>query len=219
MAYAPHWRLVLGGGWIGGVTAPGETWECSVNCDDDIVGALDPVAWLAAHAASDIAGWFTNPANWMSSAAVLQYVKLNRIGADGRYTDPTHPHTFGLSPTSGGRGASYPPFLSVAYTWTTARFRGPGSKGRVYLPTAVQTVSPSSEFLSDLDSANGVTSAKNLLTAVHSGLAGARLVPVVASNVDASLTPITGVRVGSVIDVQRRRKNKGAEVYVASSWP
>jgi hypothetical protein len=227
MSFSNHFKLVFGGIFTSGDANAGEGWEFTLNgIGEGFTPAgpggpqpFDPPIWLA-ESAPDLTAWFGDAANWNSSHAALTYLKCNEIGPDGKYVTPLTTYRLDFAAVAGGRGPGYPGFLSTCYSWGTARTRGPGSKGRVYPPNAYLLASASSDFLAAGAATTAVGAAQRLLTAVSTArLAAGTFHPVVASAIDASLNPITHVRVGNRLDVQRRRKNKGDEIYVGGVWP
>lgn len=218
MAWARHMRVTFGGNLSDLGTMATEIWQCNVNINPTSLNDAFCDPYLAAIQAA-LKTWFITAANQISSAADLRYIKCNLIGVDGLYENPTVTHRYDY--TSIGAGGSTPTIpgdMCLAYSWSTALMRGPGSKGRIYPPNAPTTAAAGSMIASGSSISAAVTSAKALLTVLASSSTTAA-VPVIASGVNASLTPITGVRVGNLFDVQRRRRNAAPEIYSASVWP
>lgn len=225
--------LISFGGTLG--TAPaGDSWQCGVRCTGAGVNgttpALDPVG-LANALSTSIQAWMNGVSGGagMRQDAILTFVKVASVqlhvdATSGkrswRYVTANNNPQTRTKNTSGGFAGTFPWFLSIAYSWTTASPRGLGHTGRIYPPVAFPTTGASGANLAGTVVADHVTRAKALLTAlaVADG-SGATAVPVVASLKDGSLHQITGVRVGNVIDVQRRRKEQIPETYTASNWP
>lgn len=214
MAYPPHHLLVFGGTLNVGAQAGGEIWQCGIrvtgvgDTEDDTLAAIGP----------RLLSWFSGQVGNMRSDSKLTFIKLNAIGPEGRYVNRGTTHvTFVGNPPSGATASSVPNFLSLAFSWTTDKPRGLAHTGRIYPPFAL--VDSNTARAGGTDVTKAVASAKALLTAVApSGGQGTGAAPVVAS-AQGPLQTITGVRVGDVIDVQRRRKDKAKEAYSASTWP
>lgn len=218
MAFAPHARVSFGGNLNIFGTAGVDIWNCNINVvmSDFTEAGCD--AYLAAIQAN-LKTWFTGVNNEMSNLSDLRYVKCNRIGADGKYMNPSLTHRFDYTSIgTGPKAPSMPGYLTLAYSWSTAQMRGAGSKGRIYPPNAPTAAAGGQPIALASSIANAVNSAKSLLTLIGSAGVTATT-PVIASGVNAALTPITGVRVGNEIDVQRRRRNALPEVYSAAAWP
>ena len=122
--------------------------------------------------------------------------------------DKTTTHLRDYSPVvAGGSGQFAPAFCSLAFTWETAKLRGPGHRGRIYPPNPAGTLGTALR-VNDSTRDTGAAAGKALLAVLHnaSGANGTKPSPVVASKVDGSLTPITGCSCDNIVDVQRRRK-------------
>ena len=221
MAYDPHIRVTFGGTLDDAVTQlPTEIWACTVNVlpavgfspDFDSDGYLADVA-------PALAAWFSDPSSYISSLALLTYVKANAIAANGHYESETASHVFDYDVASRGDVApKNPDIMTVCTSWDTAIKRGPGAHGRVFLPNPCYGTN-TSITITPGDQANAVAAGKALLTALAGTVPATIVHPVVASGVNATNALITGVRVGSVKDVQRRRKDALKETYVAANWP
>lgn len=226
--------LVTFGGTLG--TAPaGDSWQCGVR----VTGAgpngstpnLDRVGYANA-ISTPLQTWFTSVTGTygvMRQDAVLTFIKVASVHLDTPAA-PAKPRwkydVAGNNPqirtkSSGGPSAGvFPWFLSLAYSWTTANLHGWGHTGRIYPPIAWPGTGASGANLTSAVVADHVTKAKALLTALAQlDGSGTTAVPVVASLKDGSTHQITGVRVGNVIDVQRRRKEQIPETYTAATWP
>lgn len=195
---------------------PAEEWTCGIRfaADGGDPTVLDPEAFLTA-VQNPMATWFHDAQNGMSNTCTLDFIKANLIGPNGRYVNRSNTHRFDWSPViAGGVAPALLPISSLVFSWRTARNRGPGAHGRIYPPNFTYGTGTSVEVqpADQGAAANAGQRLLRLLTAawIPGGLAHA----VVASNVDASLTPITLVSVGNVWDTQRRRKNALAETYV-----
>lgn len=221
MAYAPFSRFVMGGTTDPGTGVQEEIWACTIsvlNFDGGVGPILDPETYLQ-EVKTPIATWFASGAAKNSNKSLLTYIKCNAISADGTYTDPSHSFRYDYpSPAVGTAAPNAPGIISVCMSWTTDKTRGPGSKGRIFPPNSA-AASVGTLLIGGTVQTNLVLSAKELLNAVANSTGTQPGVPVVASNVNATNTPITGVRVGNVCDVQRRRKNELTETYAADIWP
>jgi len=219
MAFAPHYRISFGGS-LAEAFVKDEIWNCTVNGRDDSTGPahnftedtyLDEIQ-------AALATWFASSDAGHSNQATLDYVKCNLINAAGNY-DSNDSHTFFYSGTAvrGGGTPAYPQIITTAISWGTSKARGPGAHGRIYPPN--NTFDTANTLEMSVNSQTGLVRAgKALLTVLTNAGNENNLMPVVASNVDASLTDITSVRVGSVKDVQRRRKDALVETYVKDLW-
>jgi hypothetical protein len=217
--YPQHWLLAMGGQLTGTSGSP-EIWQCTIRGIPGVEAAYGDEDAVLANIAPGVQAWFTAAASRIRNDANLQYLKLNQITPDGRYADPvTHQHDFSPAPT-GQIVAGMPAILTVAWSWTTAAARGLAHTGRIYPPVAIDS-QPSSQIS---NAAAYVAAAQKLLDAVSAspdtspGTNFMGLAPRVVSS-QGVIREITGVRVGNVIDVQRRRKDAIQEVYSAGPWP
>jgi hypothetical protein len=221
MAFAPHYRVSFGGPLYGGDNAtPQEIWQCNVNVVPGAGGSIDEDTYLS-QIKTPLTNWFKSADSGNSVYAGLGWIKCNHIGADGKYTDATSTHVIDLTPVvHGGVSPVNPDIMSVVTSWGTAKVRGPGSKGRIYLPN--QTYGDSVGMTIPVADQNKAVAAGVALLKVLNNAddtvgnpAGTQVVatPVIASNVNATNTDIVLVRVGDVKDVQRRRKDAIKETY------
>lgn len=220
MPYSPHTLVAFVGGWSPAALAS-EVWQFGIR-----VSVGGPAGYYVSDCqayadaiATAVSTWFSSASNFMSNQAVLKSIKVNNINPSGHYVDPTtHQHDF-ATPVAGGVASSWTCFNTVAISFTTAIARGRAHTGRIYPPvTGLALADPG--HLSTAAQSALVTTGKALLSILLRNDASGHLVsPVIESRVDASSQPIIGVRVGSVPDVQRRRKAQLTETYSSSVWP
>lgn len=221
MAYPPHILLAMGGPLY-----DVDQWSMTLRMSkpglltdnpfhDELEGGLPDVA-------NDIQNWWIANTNIQTSAAKLGYVKLNKIGADGRYEDSSTTHAFYWTGTLPATAYTpvYPAQVSLTASLMTDAERGWASKGRIYLPApkvAINTSTGVLEVADCLGIANRVAALINTLNDwsgwdVISELASVR-VCVVSGLGAGTIRPVTGVRVGRVLDTQRRRRSELDENY------
>lgn len=219
MAYPRHALVTFGGTVVGSASTEDEIWQCGVRLDGDDSGFLsDPDSYLS-DIATPLETWYAASSSVMRGDSHLKWVKANNIAADGTYADPvTHVHDY-ATPVAGGAAAGpMPAMLTCCFSWVTAAARGPAHTGRIYPP--VWLPATSSEIISDANRTSYANSGKDLLLVLANGFADVFGQPSVVSKVGIGYKRhITGVRVGSVIDVQRRRKNALPEVYSSVAFP
>lgn len=221
MAYVTHSLFVMGGTLGSGVDS--EIWQCGIRGGFNYA-ATDPdpavsyqtaaQAWLAG-IQTGLQSWFTTTSR-MRLDAKLTFAKLNLIGPDGRYVYPSYPNTRGMSATGTG-SISVPSIITSAISWKTARRAGPASNGRIYPPLNIVPTGTSQDRIDSTTATALANYGKALLNALSTGTSAptsANFVPQVVSS-QGPRENITGVRVGDVIDVQRRRKNALKESYSA----
>lgn len=115
------------------------------------------------------------------------------------------------SPFSGTAAIGYPQ-IALVLSWRTARSRGYASNGRMYLPSSLPVAAASAQ-ISEANANEARGNGATFIAAVNDVDLG---VAVVGSTVGAGrFEPITSVRVGRVMDTQRRRRNQLPESYTA----
>jgi hypothetical protein len=144
--------------------------------------------------------------------AVLRSVKINHIGPDGHYTDPVtreFPFT-----EQGGSGAvsNWPLQCAVAVSLVTG-LRGPRYRGRFYLPPLNTTgaLGPDHRLVPSLTTRIAEQAAITLRLLAAQGFG------TVVSSKFGTNTPVTAVRVGSVVDTLRSRRNQQLEAYTVEA--
>jgi hypothetical protein len=246
MAYARH-TLFTFGGKIG--TAPNlDAWQCGIrlriaqttnNVQGVDASLTNPGGYLTAVVPA-LKTWFgklassTAGSEFMSMRqdATLEWAKCNNIKpaldskghATGIYSDLTHVNRYDWATPyqQGASGATAPPFVTLAVSLLTSNQRGPGHRGRMYLPVALPSV-PSGKLASSYCvQANGTL--KQLLVLLEAQAdggtpGGVAVQACIASKLDASLNKITGIATGDVVDVQRRRKEQIPEAYTTIAYP
>jgi hypothetical protein len=232
MAYSPHTLVAFGGPLT--TLSPGDQWQCGVRVrmlDPDGIswrgGAVDPAAYMAAIQAALLA-WFKTAAVTtagsenlgMRNDATLAWLKVNNIDAAGHYaSNVSHRFDYAAAQTGVIVANALPPFVTAAVSWLTAIQRGPGHRGRVYLPLGLASLHNTGQMtVTEQTQCNGT--GKRLLDVLKnftdtSGTA----VPVVASGINGATNTITGIATGNVYDVQRRRKEQIPETYVSRTYP
>lgn len=146
----------------------------------------------------------------ISQATALDFVKLNPIDADtNRYIWDDVTYVRDISGVQGTGSKLCAPQLAIVATLHTARNRGRGSKGRIYMPLAFTTVQADGR-LSDEDVSNAATHAQGFLNDLNNwqgiDLPGSPEV-CIYSITGRSTNLVTGVSVGHVIDTMRSRRN------------
>jgi len=218
VAYAEHVRFSMQGNLLS--EAQPEIWQCTVNMAPANVSATDfDSATFLATLATDIGDWFSDSTTGMVNQATLNVLKCNAIGTNGKYIHEDVSTFYDFSPAVAGHNQpSMPDILMVGFRWTTARQRGPGSRGMIFMPNSTLGDGHHVTIGSD-DQAAANTAARQLLSILASGVEAYQAHPCVSSKVDASNTAITGVSVSNIIDVQRRRKDALTPSYNVHAWP
>ena len=221
--YPKHWLFSFGGTLLGGE----EIWQNNIRFADGTAGGIDIVDEDATlerfmDALSTAFVRSTSPFLGYSVGTRLLWGKFNQIQSDGTYEDGERTHVLdlpgvGVGATSGA--ASNVPQLALAVSWTTGKTRGLAHGGRIFIPMPGVAVNLSGQL--DTSVTTGIATAwANLISEWNNepGIDTGTLVASVVSGVDSQgrsggVNAITGVRVGSVLDTMRSRRNALNEVY------
>lgn len=216
MAYQSHYLFAFGGDLAG---AGVEQWQCTIR------GRFTPFSGnedaFLADMVAPMKAWFVNSDNLMRQDARLTYLKLNEIAPSGDYAHPNSPHTnlFGAQP--GGQAPHMPEFCSIACSWRTESSTKYARNGRCYFPNSTSSDSGQTR-ISAADQSAVASAGVQLLVLLRNGsdeTAGGQFVGGVYSKHAGEGALTTTVRVGNVIDVQRRRKNALREAYKEDAVP
>lgn len=215
MPYQDH-HLLTFGGYLGSVDT--EIWTCGIRLRTEGDNDLVHDDYLEDTAEPALAAWFSSAAASISQSARLMWAKCNEIGPDGHYKDPTNVHERFFGPVQGASGGDIHPFqVSCCYTWhTNAVERGPGSRGRIYVPMVTGALNPATGTFTD-NARNGfVTAARDLINSLDAslGIAPAGVVrPCISTDrLEGANNEINGVSVDNKFDIQRRRANSQPSV-------
>lgn len=214
---APFMKVTWGGTFDG----EEEIWTNGLNFPIGDGVEADPQVVLDAtitNVAATIQAWHTNSDTGISNRCRLEWIKYATIGTDGRYIGDAAIYDY-PAPVNGGSPGSIETQRSLCLSFKTAERRGAGANGRIFVPAfrlGVATngrlgTSDQADFL-----AAGRTFILNMNTEIQPGLPGSAVS--VMSNVGSgSEHEVLRVRVGDVIDSQRRRKNKMLENYIENT--
>ena len=203
----PLAKLVLGGSLYNGA----EIWSLSFSLHPF---SATPTELKAQPLWNDAVAWFQNPMSNISSRAVLQEIKVNRVNELGHYSNPSYTERYAPPLAQHAPGSSSTvawPQLAVAVSLRTPLQRGPGSVGRFYPPLPAVGMAADTGRITPTAAQSMADSAARFIDAIN-----ARYAPwtvVVASAVNATAVRVTRVEVGDVMDTQRRRRNRMREIY------
>lgn len=205
----PYYRLVVSGTLPGG-----ESWSYGLAMNTmtsgDYAGTLEDVPQGVIDA---VHAYHTS--GLISSDAKLTEIKMNAVGTDGKYLSRTattlHEED---TPLPGGSSASNQPYqVAVAISLLTTAKRGPGHRGRYYLPAPyIPNGAISAGELSISFCEAAATASATFINALNA-VGGPNVV--VASNVGATgaIMDVTGIAVGSRPDIIRSRGKSLVETY------
>lgn len=154
----------------------------------------------------------------ISSKAQIEVIKLNRIGTDGKYTEPQTVEEDVTPPTTGTTTLQPAPQVAIAITLRTAVSRGLAHAGRFYLP--LPGTSPSSDGrLPAVTTIAYADAAAAAINAINASFNDEWRVGV-TSNVGAGREQfVTAVQCGRVLDTIRSRRSSLPEDYESNTLP
>lgn len=216
VAYPAHHLFVMGGTLDSGTDA--EIWQVGIRGHFIPGSNGGEVAYLNG-INDNLITWFGSPAHKIRNDAQLRYIKLNAIAPNGDYLNPNAPNSRPVT-ANGGVTPVIPPFLSVVTSWRTASTTKYALNGRIYLPNS-PTNTLSNSRISTADRADIAAAGVALLLLLRNDDDSddqGEFTPHCVSSHGADQV-ITSVRVGDVLDVQRRRKNALRESYATAGVP
>lgn len=205
--YPPHARFSFQGVY-GSAADPYEAWTFRLNTGPGGNGAP-----LGGKAQTCINAWQTHLAGVFGPHVRLTSVKAAPIGTDGRYVgDSVEVFTAAAGiPGTGPVSPVYPTQVALAASLRTPA-RGPGGRGRVYLPTTISSVGPNDGLISPTDAQNVAQRLGLLIDAMNADLTTGRVCVV---SIKGTRHEVSSVRVGRALDTMRSRRRSIEEAYGA----
>lgn len=193
--------------WSNSLSLSSENFEGSADLFED----LEPSQFATAATA-----FYRGTSGGMATYNTLDQIKMALIGVDGKTIGEPKVYYYS-TPQAGTYSGSVIPQASIAVSLVTDLPRGLASKGRIFLPSGFGDVGNTDGKLSTVTTNAIATRTKTFLDAINT--IGDSVVPAgaiaITSNVrTGAVNTVTGVRVGNLVDVQRRRRNRLTETYV-----
>lgn len=196
-----------------------EVWSCGFHIGRESANTtqsdLENIGSVQLDAIRDsIASFVGKNAARIPSKYRLQWIKLAAIGTNGKYLGA--PVEIYLTiPQAGTSTAGFVPQNSTVVTLVADKFKDPGKYNRFYIPAA--TPNTAGSYRLTQTQAEGLATAANIiiedinlvLSAEFSGLRVR-----VVSQKAGIYRAVTKLRVGDLLDTQRRRRNALREEYV-----
>lgn len=195
------WKLVWGGRLFSN-----ETWSASIHL-------IPPVGLTTTEQpiTDALVAYHTSSGAKVMGVAHLDFYKLNAIDpATGKYANQAEAATVAVGAQPVGSGGAAPGQLANVVSLTTGLQRGRGHIGRFYLPCGSSMSLDVDGRITATDAMAISNATKTFLNTIHTVTTGQ---PVVFSRIGQTATPILGVKVGRVIDTQRRRRASMVEDY------
>lgn len=175
--------------------------------------------------------FFQSTALQISSSFKTENVKVAQINADGSTNLSNVVYAPYGTPIGGVGGSSaYPPQIALVASLENSGARGLAAKGRMYLPGVYQPIGSNGQITSG-QVLPIATAMKTLIEAINAAAPAGEKVILASQGrrvkqPDGSYLPVPGtavssvvnrVRVGSVYDTQRRRRNAMVEAYQSAT--
>jgi len=225
VAFIPHNRLTLLGDRIVSSEVV-ETWSMTLNFGGDLSNqAASPDHNEDIEDALRTRGWLNSSgvgvSDYCCNNTRLVGFKWNPINSAGKYTNPAEPNTWLFEtpiPGTGGATPKLTPQASIVASLYTDLV-GRRYRGRIYWPADGITltndwkVPDTSPAIQD-NYLNSTVAMIDTLNTLMSGFSPASAgVCIIASSYGVN-TPVTSVKVGNVVDTQRRRRAQLVEEYM-----
>lgn len=147
------------------------------------------------------------------------YVKAAVIGTDGKTVG--EPKIYDRPQAMPGTATfTTPPQSSVAVTLTTDQVRGLAHEGRIFLPAGFGDVAANTGRISALVLSQLLTRFTTFFDGINTYLdtiPGQYSIYIASAVRQGAFRRVTGVRIGNLVDTQRRRRNRLAETYTSGS--
>jgi hypothetical protein len=144
-------------------------------------------------------------------------IKLAPVGTDGHYPPGEdafeHIYSGGVAGGAVVSNIIWPPQCSYSVGLQTAALRGRGHIGRFYLPSMAFNVNTATGKVGDLAGSAGAV-LRTWINAINA-TTDIGTVGVITSLGSGTSRVCTGIRLGQVIDTQRRRRNNISETYTS----
>lgn len=183
-----------------------ETWSCNMH-----IVSTDPMTETASDFETALTAWFISSTACNNVKSKLAWIKFNEINpVTGKYLSETEADTHFLVTPAPGVGAMQESQLSLCVSFITEAARGYASKGRVFPPSGTFTLDGLSGQVTAAAALSCAQAMNSLVTTIN-GFGQAKVH--VFSKTGQTSRQVTGIRVGRILDTQRRRRSQLVEDY------
>jgi hypothetical protein len=210
------------GGSLGsvGTNVGKEIWQCGVRFAA-LGGVGTPIGGFGAFDLGDVANaiatYHADPTLHLANDTRLSWVKAALLRVDGEYATEPRLHTFPSGVQGGGGSNSLQAFqVSLAVTLWSGETLGKANYGRFYLPAMNITRTYGSGTLTSFYTDQIATATRTMLQAVDGELSTLNYdwrLAIMSSLGNGTHKPVAQIKVGDVLDTQRRRRNALDETY------
>lgn len=211
-------RVTLSGTMFGGA----EEWSTGFFLGEEGADAPDPTQQTAEDILTAWRTFFEAPTSYFSSAYLTTQCKVAKWDDNGKTIDSTVFYAYPATELNGAVAAIIlPPQCSLVLTLLSDRPRGKASKGRMYLPGLAAQPQLATGKLSAANAGTIADNAKTFFDALagDADIPGELILAAKSSGVmnvnPAQNDYVETIRVGDVVDTQRRRRNGLNETYVS----
>jgi hypothetical protein len=205
---------------FGDMLAGQEEWSTGFFMGKPDAAAVIPTQGAADAISAAWATFFATGSAGISNTYRSLGIKMAWFPSGNDHSDPDKTiYSYHATPILGGNtGGSYPPQIALVASLDATPNRGLAGKGRMYLPG----VNHAFDTTGAISSANRLATANalktffdtiNASTTVSNDVINASKGRIGVPFANAISRKVTAVRVGSVYDTQRRRRNNLPEVY------
>lgn len=227
MPYAQQQIYMTWGGTLPSttsVTGP-EIWQCGVRFSS-LGGLGSAVGGFNAFSLSDCANiiktFHSSATVYIAGDVRLDWVKAALLRTDGEYA--VQPRVHGFVPGivgGGGSGFLQPLQASIAVTLWSGETLGRANYGRFYLPTPSLPRGYGLASIGDTNAQNIADAARTMLQQLDGEVSTVDWdwqLSIMSSVGTGDAKPVKEVRVGNVVDTQRRRRNAVTEKYFVAPY-
>ena len=211
-------RVTLSGTMFTGT----EQWSTGFFLGAESDDAPDPTQQSADDIRDAWTTFFTHADSKVSASYRFTQAKVAKLDDNGQTIDGTVYYSSPATTVAGTvNGIVFPPQCSLVVTLLSDRPRGKASKGRMYLPG----ITPNMDINTGKVQASHVTGIADRMKAFFDALAGdadtpGQLILAAKSSGVMNVNPaqndwVETIRVGDVMDTQRRRRNQLVETYTS----
>lgn len=198
-----------------------ERWSTGFFLGDEGANASDPTQDAADALAALFRTAFTHVDARVSNNYTFLDVKLSYINASGETDNAKTIYGYPATAATGAKSSEHlPSQCAVVLTLLSDRPRGKASKGRMYLPGFTYNM-PSTGKISSTDTNSMANVWKTFFDGVRANftMPGTPILAAKGTGAFPALTAqndyVETIRIGDVVDTQRRRRNGLTETYVS----
>lgn len=224
MAYAPHLKITCSGVFADGTdeSTVYEIWATSIKASPQIAAPLSqtdlktyvseigpPIEALFKGTATGVDA-ITDQGVYLQRVLAANIDSMGKVVPNSEFLDYSGAH-------SAAAISTIPPVNCLVCSFNSAKTRAPGKWSRMFLPDRSMCTTSTGWVVSTIaDNVRDWGAA--FLDAVANTSGTVQAIPVVASGVDATNSPIVEVRVGNRTDLVQRRHNAQSETYSSVAW-